>query len=74
MMPAKSKKQRRLMAIAEHHPEMVYERNKGVLAMKKKQLKDFSETKEKQLSLKKQHRKESSNEYIKRRNRQIYGK
>jgi len=46
-MPAKSKKQRQMMAIAEHHPEKLYERNKGVLKMSKKQLSDYASTKEK---------------------------
>jgi hypothetical protein len=48
-MPAKSKKQRRLMAIAEHEPEKLYKRNRKVLKMKKKQLHDFAATKEKKL-------------------------
>lgn len=37
------------MAIAEHHPGEVYERNKGLLKMSKKQLHDFASTKEKGL-------------------------
>ena len=41
-MPAKSKKQRQMMAIAEHHPEDLYERNKGVLKMSKEELHDFA--------------------------------
>ena len=32
-MPAKSEKQRRLMAMAEHHPEKLHKRNRGVLKM-----------------------------------------
>jgi uncharacterized protein YjiK len=44
-MPAKSEKQRRLMAIAEHHPEKVYKKNRGVLKMSKKQLSDYASTK-----------------------------
>lgn len=52
-MPAKSKKQRRMMAIAEHHPEMLYERNKGVAQMGKKKLHEFASVKEKGLPLKK---------------------
>ena len=48
-MPAQSKAQRKLMAIAEHHPGEVYARNKGVLSMSKDQLRDFSATKEKKL-------------------------
>jgi hypothetical protein len=49
-MPAKSKKQRRLMAIAEHHPEKLYIRNKDVLKMSKEQLSHYSTTDEKNLS------------------------
>jgi len=48
-MPATSKAQRRLMAIAEHDPSAVYARNKGVLDMTKDQLHDFAATKEKKL-------------------------
>ena len=48
-MPALSKAQRRLMAIAEHHPEEVYAKNRGVLSMTHQQLHDFAATKEKGL-------------------------
>ena len=48
-MPAKSKKQRRMMAIAKHHPEKLYQRNKAVLKMSKDQLHDFAASKEKRL-------------------------
>ena len=48
-MPAKSKAQREAMAIAEHHPEELYGRNKGLLKMSKGQLHDFAATKEKGL-------------------------
>lgn len=41
-MPAKSEKQRKMMAIAEHHPDKLYKRNRKVLKMSKKQLHDFS--------------------------------
>ncbi len=41
-MPAKSEKQRRLMAIAEHHPEKLYKKNQGVLKMSKKQLHEYA--------------------------------
>ena len=44
-MPAQSEKERELMAIAEHHPEKVYARNRGVLAMTHSQLHDFASTK-----------------------------
>ena len=43
--PATSTAQRQLMAIAEHHPNQVYSRNKGVLKMSKGQLHDFAATK-----------------------------
>lgn len=49
-MPARSRAQRRLMAIAEHHPEMVRVANRGVLSMTKQQMHDFSSTKEKGLA------------------------
>lgn len=45
-MPAVSKKQRRAMAIAEHHPEELYERNRGLLKMTRGQLHDYASTKE----------------------------
>ena len=45
-MPAESKAQRIATAIAEHHPEYLYERNKGLAKMTHKQLHDFASTKE----------------------------
>lgn len=48
-MPAKSVAQREVMAIAEHHPEQLYEKNKGLLKMSHKQLHDFASTPEKGL-------------------------
>lgn len=44
-MPAVSDKQRKLMAIAEHHPSMVKAKNRGVLKMSHSQLHDFAATK-----------------------------
>lgn len=44
-MPATSRAQQQLMAIAEHHPEQVRKRNRGVLKMTKGQLHDFAATK-----------------------------
>jgi hypothetical protein len=41
-MPAVSKAQQRLMAIAEHDPDKVFQKNMGVLKMKKKSLRDFT--------------------------------
>lgn len=52
-MPAKSKKQRKMMAIAEHHPEKLYKRNKPAAKMTKKQLHEYASTKEKRLPKKK---------------------
>jgi len=52
-MPAKSKKQRRAMAIAEHEPGKLYKRNRGMAKMSKSSLHDFASTKEKGLPKKK---------------------
>ena len=41
-MPAKSEKQRKMMAIAEHQPEKLYKRNRSVLKMSKQQLSEFA--------------------------------
>ena len=43
-MPATSEKQRHVMAIAEHHPEALYRRNRGLLKMSHRQLHDFAST------------------------------
>ena len=43
--PAVSEAQRKLMAIAEHHPSEVQKANRGVLSMSKAQLHDFAATK-----------------------------
>jgi len=67
-MPAKSKKQRQMMGIAEHHPEKLHKKNKGVLKMSKNQLHDFAKTKEKGL-VKGKERKESIGAFMKRRNK-----
>jgi hypothetical protein len=48
-MPAESKAQQRLMAIAEHDPDEVSPKNRSVLKMKKKSLHDFAATKRKGL-------------------------
>ncbi len=48
-MPATSVKQRRAMAIAEHHPSELYPENRGLLKMSKGQLHDFAATPEKNL-------------------------
>ena len=51
-MPAKSKKQREAMAIAEHNPGKLYDKNKGLKKMSKKQLHDFAVTPEDDLPVK----------------------
>jgi hypothetical protein len=48
-MPAVSKNQRIVVAIAEHSPKKLYKRNKGVLSMNHEQLHDFAATSEKGL-------------------------
>jgi len=48
-VPSISKAQRTVMAIAEHHPEQLYARNKGLLKMPHQQLHDFAATKESDL-------------------------
>lgn len=48
-MPATSVAQRELMAIAEHHPEQVSAKNRGVLKMSHQQLHDFAATKQRGL-------------------------
>lgn len=46
MSPARSKSQRRAMAIAEHAPGKLYKRNKGLKKMSKSELHEFTSTKE----------------------------
>jgi hypothetical protein len=48
-MPAVSKAQREAMAIAEHHPEKLSKKNKGLAKMSKTQLKHYTKTPEKGL-------------------------
>lgn len=52
-MPAKSKAQRKLMAMAKHSPEKVKGKNKPVLQMTGTQLSDFASAPEKGLPKKK---------------------
>jgi hypothetical protein len=52
-VPALSIKQRRVMAIAEHHPEKLRKANRGLLDMTHRQLHDFAATPEKGLPKKK---------------------
>ena len=56
-MPAKSKAQRRAMAVAQHAPQKLYAKNKGLLQMTKGQLHEYAATKEKKLPLKAKARK-----------------
>lgn len=55
-MPALSIKQRRVMAIAEHHPEKLHKANRGLLEMTHQQLHDFATTSEQHLPEKKKPR------------------
>lgn len=48
-MPSVSQAQQQLMAIAEHHPEEVKKKNRGILRMTKTQLHDFAATPSKEL-------------------------
>ncbi len=48
-MPARSVAQRQVMAIALHHPEKLYRRNRRLKKMKKKALHEFATTQERGL-------------------------
>jgi hypothetical protein len=48
-MPAVSVAERRATAIAEHHPEQLFARNKDLVKMTHQQLHDFASTPEKGL-------------------------
>lgn len=48
-MPATSVAQRKLFAIAEHHPEQLHKENKGLASLSKKTLRDFAAVPEKGL-------------------------
>ena len=52
-MPAKSIAQRRAMAIAQHDPDKLFKRNKGLASMKASDLKEFISTRERGLPRKK---------------------
>ena len=45
-MPAPSKAMRAAAAIAEHHPEQLYKRNRSLLGMSHQQLHEFASTSE----------------------------
>lgn len=55
-MPAQSESQRRLFAIAEHHPEELYKQNKQLAKLPHKTLHDFASTSEKHLPYKVAHK------------------
>ncbi len=55
-MPAKSKAQQQVMAIAEHEPSKLYKKNKGLLKMSKGQLHDFASTSTKRLPVHRRRR------------------
>ncbi len=61
-MPAVSKAQQELMAIALKHPEKLYSRNKDVAKMSKESLRHFAETKRKNLPM---HVKKKKNALLK---------
>ena len=44
-MPAESQAQQRLFAIAEHAPQKLYSKNRGLLKMSKSKLSEFASTK-----------------------------
>lgn len=48
-MPAKSKKQQKVMAIAMVHPEKLYKRNRKLKKLTKEQLHEFAATRTKEL-------------------------
>jgi hypothetical protein len=58
-MPAVSKAQRKLMGLAEHHPEKVYKRNKSILQMTGTALHDYASTSEVGLPYKKKKKRRS---------------
>jgi hypothetical protein len=43
-MPSVTEPQRRLFAIAEHHPEMLYKKNKRLASLPRKTLHEFAAT------------------------------
>jgi hypothetical protein len=49
-MPARSKAQQEVMAIAEHSPGKLYAKNRGLLKMSHQQLHDFAATSRKGLA------------------------
>jgi len=58
-MPALSKKQRELMAIAEHHPEQLHAANRGLLMMNLSDLAKLAGTRERGLLVRAKKRKKA---------------
>ncbi len=56
-MPAKSIALRRLAGLAEHHPEKVFKKNRGILKMSGVELSKYASTPEKGLPYKTKKRK-----------------
>lgn len=56
-MPADSIAKARLARLAEHHPEKVYKKNRGILGMTGVALHDFAKTPDKGLPYKKKKKK-----------------
>jgi len=63
-MPAKSKAQQRLMAMALHNPDKIQKKNREVLKMGKKSLEDFASTKTGKLPDKVAKSDEEDNNYL----------
>lgn len=61
-MPAVSKAQQQAMAIAEHEPGKLYQRNRGLLKISHAQLHEFAATRRRGLPLKKKSLKEHTAE------------
>lgn len=53
-MPAKSQAQQKVMAIAEHDPQKLYKKNRGLLRMTHQRLHEFASTPSKNLPKKKE--------------------
>lgn len=62
-MPAVSKKQRIVMAIAKHAPNKLFKRNKGLLKMSKPQLSEFARIPESNLPIKIKKKKKRIGKY-----------
>lgn len=58
-MPSVSQAEQKVMAIAEHHPEKLYKRNRRLLRMTHQQLHDFASTPREGLPKKKKKEEES---------------